>query len=653
MDLQRCLVFLYLSCITLSGIAQPDLTYFSCDQTRNYTQNSTFQNNLNTLLSSLSSSNHEYGFYNGSVGQNPDRASVVALCRGDVELEICRSCVNDAARKLVRSCPNQKDAFGFYEECMIRYSNESIIGSISRNHQVYMWNGANTTSPDQFNQDLRRLLDGLRNQAANNGGSFLKFAADNTTGPDFQTIYALVQCTPDLTAQHCTDCLTSAFGDMPNCPCKGKRGGRIVFPSCNFRYESYRFFNYTFIPAPPLPQPGGKDDNTIRTVIIVVIPVIAVVMFTICVCIVLRKRQKRRSENDIEVVDEVSDMDEISTVESLQYDFATIRTATNNFSDSNKLGQGGFGVVYQGKLPNGQEVAVKRLSRDSVQGDLELKNEVILVAKLQHRNLVRLLGFCLERRERLLVYEFVPNASLDNFLFDPVKRAYLNWETRYKIIVGISRGLLYLHEDSRLRIIHRDLKASNVLLDAAMNPKISDFGMARLFALDETEGNTSRIVGTYGYMAPEYAMHGQFSVKSDVFSFGVLVLEILSGQKNICFRNGESVQDLLSYAWTQRREGTASNLIDPMLTAKSGPVHEMMRCIHIGLLCVQENVADRPTMAAVAVMLSSSSMSLPVPSSPAFFMHSDISPEVSLLQEHSSRMSESQDEPSFSDFYPR
>ncbi|GKV37352.1 hypothetical protein SLEP1_g45392 [Rubroshorea leprosula] len=306
-------------------------------------------------------------------------------------------------------------------------------------------------------------------------------------------------------------------------------------------------------------------------------------------------------------------------VGSLQYDLATIRTATNNFSDENKLGQGGFGVVYKGKLPKGQEVAVKRLSSASGQGDLEFKNEVLLVAKLEHRNLVRLLGFCLEGDERLLIYEFVPNRSLDHFIFDPIKHAQLDWEIRYKIIEGVARGLLYLHEDSRLRIIHRDLKASNVLLDEDMNPKIADFGMARLVVRDETHGNTSTIVGTYGYMAPEYAMHGQFSMKSDTFSFGVLLLEIISGQKNSCFRIEESIEDLLSYAWKNWKEGTTLNLLDP--TLRNGPTAEMKRCIHIGLLCVQENVAHRPTMASVVLMLSNNSFSLPVPSQPAFFVH--------------------------------
>ncbi|CAL2251443.1 unnamed protein product [Prunus armeniaca] len=302
---------------------------------------------------------------------------------------------------------------------------------------------------------------------------------------------------------------------------------------------------------------------------------------------------------NINTVSGGEDADEIRSAESLQFDFDTIRIATDDFSEANKLGQGGFGSVYK----------------------------VLLVARLQHRNLVRLLGFCLEGIERLLIYEFVPNSSLDHIIFDPIKRTQLDWDSSYKIIVGITRGIIYLHEDSRLRIIHRDLKASNILVDAEMNPKISDFGMAKLFVLDQTQGNTSRIVGTYGYMAPEYAMHGHFSVKSDVYSFGVLVLEIVSGQKNNSFHRGENVEDLLSYAWKSWREGTASNIIDP--TLRTGSRAEIMRCIHIGLLCVQENIADRPTMASIVLMLNSYSVTLPVPSQPAFFRHSSVGSDMS------------------------
>ncbi|KAJ9563281.1 hypothetical protein OSB04_008441 [Centaurea solstitialis] len=241
------------------------------------------------------------------------------------------------------------------------------------------------------------------------------------------------------------------------------------------------------------------------------------------------------------------DKDEIVTEQSLQIDFKTIEAATRNFHEDNKVGEGGFGGVYEGVLPNGRKIVVKRLSKGSGQGAQEFKNEVMLLAKLQHRNLVRLLGFCLEAEEKILIYEYVPNKSLDYFLFDPTKQGQLDWTTRCKIIGGIARGMLYLHEDSRLRIIHRDLKASNILLDEEMNAKISDFGMAGIFCVNQTQARTNRIAGTFGYMSPEYAMHGKFSMQSDVFSFGVLVLEIISGKRNNEFCPVGFSGDLLCY----------------------------------------------------------------------------------------------------------
>ncbi|KAF7850614.1 hypothetical protein BT93_L5189 [Corymbia citriodora subsp. variegata] len=321
---------------------------------------------------------------------------------------------------------------------------------------------------------------------------------------------------------------------------------------------------------------------------------------------------------------------------SLQFDFETIRAATDNFSDSKKLGQGGFGALYMGQLYNGQEIAVKRLSQNSSQGEVEFKNEVMLLARLEHRNLVRLLGFCLEGVERLLIYKFVPNSSLDQFIFNPLKHVNLDWDKRHKIIMGVARGLLYLHEESRLRIIHRDLKASNILLDSNMNPKIADFGMARLFELDQTQAETNRIVGTYGYMAPEYAMHKNFSIKSNVFSFGVLVLEIMSGQKNNLIHVGDNREVLTSYVWKCWREGTISNIIDPSIT--SGSSIEITRCIHIGQLCVQEDMANRPMMASVLLMLNSHSVTLQVPSQPAFFIRRGVESNVSSMQDYNSRV---------------
>uniref|UniRef100_A0A7N0TS20 Uncharacterized protein n=1 Tax=Kalanchoe fedtschenkoi TaxID=63787 RepID=A0A7N0TS20_KALFE len=531
-----------------------------------YTSNSIYQKNLNTLLSSLSSNNDiDYGFYNISEGEGIDRVNSVALCRGDVRQAACKRCVNFSTTNLPMMCPTQKEAI----VC----------------------------------QSLEGLLASLQVKASA-GDSRQKFAMGNTSYANYTRIYGLMQCTPDLRRTN-------------------------YRPSCNFRYEIDQFYEIPPPPPPPataLPPPtttgivpptGGG--NQTRNIIIAVVSTVCFVILIICIFFILKRRKRREK---LESVDEIG-------ADALQVDFGAVKAATGNFSDDNKLGQGGFGSVYKSK----------RLATGSGQGDLEFKNEVVLVAKLQHRNLVRLLGFCLEGQERLLIYEFVANASLDQFLFDPAKQSYLDWERRYKIIGGVARGFLYLHEDFRHRIIHRDLKASNILLDEEMLPKIADFGMARLLITDQTQSNTSRIVGTYWYMAPEYAMQGQFSVKSDVYSFVVLLLELVSGQKNNSFRVDETEEVLLSFAWGSWRAGTAAKMIDP--TIINGPRNEILRCIHIGLLCVQESVAARPTMASVVLMLSGFSLNLPLPSEPAFFVHSSVEAGQPMLADYSSGTSTS------------
>ncbi|KAG5233498.1 G-type lectin S-receptor serine/threonine-protein kinase [Salix suchowensis] len=299
------------------------------------------------------------------------------------------------------------------------------------------------------------------------------------------------------------------------------------------------------------------------------------------------------------------------------FSFNQIVAVTNDFCEENKLGEGGFGPVYKGNLMN-QEVAIKRLSRKSGQGFEEFMNELKLIAKLQHTNLVRLLGCCVEGEEKMLVYEYLPNRSLDKFLYDPYEKANLDWGKRLLIIEGIAQGLLYIHKYSRLKVIHRDLKASNILLDEAMNPKISDFGMARMFGSDQTEADTKRVVGTYGYMSPEYALYGKFSEKSDVFSFGVLLLELVTGKRNIDFFGAESPLTLQGWAWELWNDDRGPDLIDPTVRDTSASPGRALMCIHVGLLCVQESPADRPTMALVVQMLSNENASLPSPEEPAF-----------------------------------
>ncbi|KAL1152117.1 hypothetical protein V6Z11_A09G086600 [Gossypium hirsutum] len=626
----------------------------------NYTPNSTYEANLNSIISRFATLSYfNYGFFNLSAGESPNKVYSIALCRGDMNQVDCNTCLNSTATELKQFCPRNKVATAWSELCLVRYANRDLYGQLENDPRSCKNNPMNASNPDQFNRALSELLNNLSSEAAASG-PLRKYAAGNAPTGIFQMVYATVQCTPDMDQQNCTACLNYGRSELGGC-CYGRMGCRILRPNCVLRFESNPFYNETAVPLPSPPTtssptpPPGNGNNTTRTVIIVIASVVGLlILIIISICIF--KRPKRNKDIPIKV--ETKDADnEMSAADSLQFGFDSVLVATDNFSDANKLGQGGFGAVYKGQLPNGEEIAVKRLSKGSGQGDLEFKTEVQLVAKLQHRNLVRLLGFCLQGQERLLIYEFVPNASLDHFIFDRIRRAELDWETRFKIIHGIVRGLLYLHEDSRLRIIHRDLKASNILLDAEMVPKIADFGMARLFGQDETQGSTSRIVGTHGYMAPEYVFHGQFSVKSDVFSFGVLLLEIISGQRNNSFRYDEQYEYILGFAWRSWREGTALNLVDPILG--DGSRNEIMRCIHIALLCVQENVAARPTMASVVLMLNSFSTTLAVPAQPAFVMQSNFNFDMSTSSASASNQSNtelpplSRNEVSISELSPR
>ncbi|PHT56052.1 G-type lectin S-receptor-like serine/threonine-protein kinase [Capsicum baccatum] len=371
---------------------------------------------------------------------------------------------------------------------------------------------------------------------------------------------------------------------------------------------------------------GGKAPSLNLKALIISVSLTAGII-TICYVIYHRKKVARRKAKEnilgvgIEQLPEIGSPskyllteDDKKRIDVPFFNLKSILVATDNFSDANRLGQGGFGPVYKGKFPQGQEMAVKRLSSHSSQGAEEFKNEVMLIAKLQHRNLVRLLGYCIEANEKILLYEYMPNKSLDTRIFDRTLGQLLDWSIRFEIILGIARGLLYLHHDSRLRIIHRDLKTSNILLDEDMNAKISDFGLARIVEGKSIEANTKKIAGTYGYLSPEYALEGVFSIKSDVFAFGVVVLEIISGKRNLELFQGTN---LLGHTWKLRMENRALDVMDPTLVDTFNE-NEVLKCINVALLCVQEDSGDRPTMSNVIIMLGSESMTLPRPNQPAF-----------------------------------
>ncbi|XP_038880864.1 cysteine-rich receptor-like protein kinase 10 [Benincasa hispida] len=587
---------------------EPKYRFHICSSPSNNTANSNLGSDLNGLLSSLSEASSDSFYnrtFNGLYG--------LVLCRGDMNSDYCHSCVSAASKELGDKCRLRVNATIWYDECMLRYSDKNFLGIVELSPRFLMGDSGNQTLPDDRNIDGPALLSQMASEAA---GLEMMFKANKLDKRG--TRYGLVQCTRDLKSSECGTCLTALLEDIRQVY-KARVGWRILGPSCSITYEQYLFYH---LPA----SSQGLSGKMIAIITISTVAAVAI-LASLLYCLLLSKKRRGeqvllRNLGDAKSAElmkqDLHSQDRDNDEEMHYFSFITLQAATNNFADANRLGEGGFGPVFKGKLMNGEEIAVKRLSVKSSQGHDEFKNEVMVIMKLQHKNLVRLLGCCLEGVEKLLVYEYMANTSLDAFLFDPVKCKQLDWLKRNNIINGVAKGILYLHEDSRLKIIHRDLKASNVLLDDEMNAKISDFGTARIFGGKQVEASTNRVVGTFGYMAPEYAMEGVFSIKSDVYSFGILMLEVISGRKNSGFFKVDNKQSLLSQAWQLWKEGKEEEMVDPNLVGECS-LSEALRWIQIALLCVQEDPSIRPTMSMVVLMLGSKSIHLPQPSKPPFF----------------------------------
>lgn len=500
--------------------------------------------------------------------------------------------------------------------------------------------------PNWYFQTIEVFLKNLSSVA---GNSDKRYAIAQTKEPNNQPVYGYVDCTRDVDGESCRKCLLTAIGRVEGC-CLGKWAGWVVTPTCNIQFhmepvhkdwETAPFLEIDVslpppppkvelpeIAAPPLEVKSGEFRDSRRRIVVVVVVVVVGVFMVIVGCWVVFKGRKmlvviieKRDVKNLEMVDEIE-------TRNFLFDFDVLVAATGNFSSANLLGSGGFGSVYKGTLPSGEGIAVKKLAANSTQGVGEFSNEVKVLLKLQHRNLVQLYGCCAQGEERMLVYEYLPNKSLDHFLFDKSKSALLDWRRRHNIIMGVARGLVYLHQDALLKIVHRDIKASNILLDEELNPKISDFGLAKLFKDEESHLRTRRIVGTYGYMAPEYAIRGVLSFKNDVFSFGVLLLEIMSGRKNHDLQFEPEMQELLKLAWRLEQEGRLLELVD--VTIGSFPLDLALKFLRIGLLCTMESLQDRPIMPYVLTMLSTNSTTIPPLGRPAYHGEDDYHNEAQM-----------------------
>ncbi|OEL25062.1 Cysteine-rich receptor-like protein kinase 10 [Dichanthelium oligosanthes] len=615
-----------------------------------YAANSSYHGNLELLAAALpaNASATPAGFAKGTVGAVPNQVSALALCRGDTNATACRKCVAAAFPGAQRDCSDTKDVTFYQDDCVVRFSDQRFLDFIGVNspYAVSSSDDDNLTVPAaSFDAAVAALMSATVDRAVaadqpSNSTSSKYFA---TAVMDFDAhypeIYGLAQCVPDMTAAQCRGCLGSLLASMPGF-LNGKPGGRSLGIWCNLRYNVRPFFTaraMLHLPAPaPAPAPatvvpsicapetgsGRKRRAAVGISVGVACSVVLILIFS-AVALIHSKR-KNATKNDL--FNNATALEKMARAKCMIFDFLTLQEATENFSEDRKLGEGGFGVVYKGKLPDGQEIAVKKLL-DSATGQalLQLQNEVRVLATLQHKNLVRLHGFCVHQNEMMLVYEFIKNGTLDTFLFEDTRTGNkLSWDQQYNIIVGIAKGIMYLHDDSRIRIIHRDLKANNILLDENADPKIADFGLARLLG-DHSQTKTATVAGTYGYMAPEYAIHGNVSPKVDIFSFGVLVLEIVTRRRNTGFDDSDTTVNLLSDVWNSWTTGMISEMMDQTLEGYSRT--QALKCIQIGLLCTQPDPDDRPNISSVVFMLTRDNMELQAPAQPAFFFGRD-SPAV-------------------------
>ncbi|KAI3765169.1 hypothetical protein L2E82_15196 [Cichorium intybus] len=398
----------------------------------------------------------------------------------------------------------------------------------------------------------------------NNGYGFFNLSV----GEGVNQVNALALCRADIHQSECERCVDDASRSLQE-GCRYQKEAMGSFDYCQLVYSNVSLLHSTFLGkdneqcfnSPPnsllfmTETMGIRNNRPFIGTMSAAGALIAMSSFCIWQMRHFKRKDKDNKHCEISAPSSIYvDGDSLSgykddTLEMHHFDLSTIQDATNDFSQENKLGEGGFGPVYLGKLE------------------------------------------------------------------DPTKAKELNWIMRANIICGVAKGLRYLHEDSRLKIIHRDMKASNILLDEAMDPKISDFGTARIFGLNQIVAKTNVVVGTYGYMAPEYAMEGIFSTKSDVYSFGVLLLEIIHGRRNNGFFFQEHDETLLSYAWRMWKEGRGEDLIDKTLI-KNCPLNQTLRWIQIALICVQEDPKDRPNMSLVVFMLEDQWSTLPDPSEP-------------------------------------
>ncbi|KAF6160760.1 hypothetical protein GIB67_035961 [Kingdonia uniflora] len=614
--------------VVVIGDPQINLLNKGCSQYK-ATNPSIFLQNLDSALSDLRINlKNASWFATAQKVRSAEPVYALAQCRSYLTTSDCVACF-DTAEAQIRNCSGggANGARVIYDGCFLRIrenrKTERIGFMFERKDEFFQWYESNefydqTTLPGNvgvcgnktvsqgtiFNEAVDKLLGDLLVATPRIHGFFAVAKRDIVNGGG-TVLYGVGQCAETVTESGCKDCLTVAYSNIESCP--PDADGRAVDAGCFLRYSDTSFFNnnQTTDLTPFLKQ--GNSSNK-KAIIGGICGGVALILLLVVfgLYLLLRRKPKKGRKGDILGATELRG--------PVNFGFKDLKTATKNFSEENKLGEGGFGDVYKGILANGKTVAIKKLAiTQSNRAKADFESEVKLISNVHHRNLIRLLGCCSKRQELLLVYEYMANCSLDKFLFGD-KRGSLNWKQRLNIIIGTARGLAYLHEDFHVCIIHRDIKCSNILLDDEFQPKIADFGLARLLPEDQSHLST-KFAGTLGYTAPEYAIHGQLSTKVDTYAYGIVVLEIISGRKSNDVKLEPVTQYLLQWAWRLYEDDMLLDLVDESLDINGD---EVKRVIEIALSCTQSSVVSRPTMSEIVVLLLSNGSLEDKPTRPTF-----------------------------------
>ncbi|OAY77361.1 cysteine-rich receptor-like protein kinase 2 isoform X2 [Ananas comosus] len=597
--LHLLILFLVLVLFVAAAAGDTTPTIFDTICGRNQTQDpEAFDVNFVTTMEMIFQNITESGF-GAAVSGGANTVYGLGQCFGYLAPTSCQICYFQSRLKLPHCLP-ATDSRIYLDGCFLRYADHNVSADATDAYDTSVCGNASTNS-SAFNDAATRLVANLTAGALNQTKFYQVGSASVAAGV---SVYGMAQCWRSLNASGCRECLESARASAVKC--LPATDGKALNAGCFVRYSTEPFYLAA--------SSSGGGSSARRTIIVALTSVVAV-LAVIGIIIIWKKM---RSKDDL--IDDLDGSGEyIRSISGshLSFKYEDLRKATDNFNQINKLGQGGYGSVYKGVLSDGREIAVKRLFFTTRPWVDQFFNEVTLVSQVQHKNLVKLLGCSVEGPESLLVYEYLCNTSLDNFLFDSFKKNLLDWERRFEIIVGTAEGLSYLHSASEIRIIHRDIKASNILLDERFKPKIADFGLARNFMEDQSHLSTG-LAGTFGYMAPEYIVHGQLTEKADIYSYGVLVLEIITGRKNHnSVASSDEGHSLMSLIWQHFNAKTVIELLDPCLQ-KRCPEEQALKVFQVGLLCAQASPNLRPPMWKVVELLNSESKELPLPSQPPF-----------------------------------